>query len=67
MIATEGAAPEEHALKIEELLRGHDGIQRVQADPVNARVIVTFDPRKTHAPEIHESILRSGYKASPTA
>jgi hypothetical protein len=30
-------------------------------------VIVTFDPRKTHAPDLHDAILKSGYKPGPVA
>ena len=31
------------------------------------RVIVTFDARKTHAPDLHDAILKSGYKPAPVA
>jgi len=30
-------------------------------------VIITFDARKTHAPDLHDAILKSGYKPSPFA
>ena len=38
VIATEGAEPGEHARKIAELLRGHEGVKKVAADPGHARV-----------------------------
>jgi len=31
------------------------------------RVVVTFDARKTHAPDVHDVILKSGYKPAPFA
>ena len=64
VIATEGDAPEAHARKIEELLRGHEGVKKVQADPGHARVRITFDARKTHAPDLHDDLLKAGYKPS---
>ena len=31
------------------------------------RVIVTFDARKTHPPDLHDAILASGYKPAAFA
>ena len=31
------------------------------------RVIVKFDARKTHAPDLHDAILKSGYKPALVA
>jgi len=39
----------------------------VQVDTVNERVIVRYDARKTNAPELHDAILKSGYKPVPFA
>jgi hypothetical protein len=36
-------------------------------DTKRERVIVTFDARKTHAPDLHDAILQSGYKPAPFA
>ena len=44
-----------------------EGVKEVIADPKTENVWVTFDARKTHAPELHDAILRSGYKPAPTA
>ena len=38
------------------------GVCDVQVDTKHQRVIVTFDARQTHVPDLHDSILRSGYK-----
>ncbi len=42
------------------------GVTEVKADPKSENVWVTFDARKTHAPAIHDAILASGYKPTPT-
>jgi hypothetical protein len=34
----------------------------VKIDTRRERVVVTFDARKTHAPDLHDAILKSGYK-----
>jgi copper chaperone CopZ len=44
-----------------------DGVKEVKADPKTERVRITFDARKTHAPALHDAILRSGYKPAPMA
>jgi copper chaperone CopZ len=44
-----------------------DGVKEVKADPKTERVWVTFDARKTHAPAIHDAILKSGYRPAPFA
>jgi hypothetical protein len=36
-------------------------------DLAHERVIVTFDARNTHAPDLHDAILKSGYKAGAKA
>ena len=44
-----------------------DGVKEVMADPKAESVCVTFDARKTHAPDLHDAILNSGYKPAPLA
>jgi hypothetical protein len=39
----------------------------VVVDLERERVVVTFDARKTHAPDLHDAILQSGYKPAPMA
>ena len=43
------------------------GVQDVMVDLAHERVIVTFDARKTHAPDLHDAILKSGYKPGSKA
>ena len=43
------------------------GVQDVKVNTARERVIVTFDARKTHAPDLHDAILKSGYKPAPIA
>ena len=44
-----------------------NGVREVKVDLGHERVIVTFDARKTHAPDLHDAILKSGYKPAPVA
>jgi len=43
------------------------GVKDAKVDLKHERVIVTFDPRKTHPPDLHDAILKSGYKPAPAA
>lgn len=61
-IATEGEDCDECVRKLREPLMRIKGVQEVSPDPGAERVIVTFDARKTHAPDLHDAILLSGYK-----
>ena len=66
LVATEGKDAEDHAKKLQELLEGREGVKTVRAEPENARVVITFDSRKTDVALLHESVLQSGYQADPT-
>ncbi|HEY4283838.1 MAG TPA: heavy metal-associated domain-containing protein [Chthoniobacterales bacterium] len=66
-IATEGEDCDECVRKLREPLMKIGGVQDVQVDAVNERVIVRFDARKTHPPALHDAILKSGYKPAPFA
>ena len=66
-IATEGNDCDECVRALREPLMKIDGVKEVIADPKTENVWVTFDARKTHAPELHDAILRSGYKPAPMA
>src|SRR5438045_2810380 len=61
-IATEGEDCDECVRKLREPLRQIPGVQDVGIDLKRERVIVTFDARKTHTPDLHDAILKSGYK-----
>ncbi|MBA3544512.1 MAG: cation transporter, partial [Chthoniobacterales bacterium] len=61
-IATEGNDCEECVRNLREPLMRIRGVEEVVADPKEKRVWVTFDARRTHAPELHDAILKSGYQ-----
>jgi copper chaperone CopZ len=66
-IATEGEDCDECVRKLREPLGKINGVKDVKVDTKRERVIVTFDARKTHAPDLHDAILKSGYKPGPIA
>src|SRR5215467_9588412 len=66
-IATEGEDCDECVRKLRPVLKKIPGVQDVKVDLRHERVIVTFDARKTHAPDLHDAILSSGYKPAPVA
>jgi copper chaperone CopZ len=66
-IATEGEDCDECVRKLWEPLMKMDGVTEVKVHPRQDRVIVTFDARKTHVPDLHDAILKSGYKPAPLA
>lgn len=61
-IATAGEDNEECSRELVEPLMRVAGVCAVKIDPENARVIVTFDARRTHTPDLHDAILKSGYR-----
>jgi copper chaperone CopZ len=66
-IATEGEDCDECVRKLRPVLKKVSGVKDVSVDLGRERVIVTFDVRKTHPPDLHDAILSSGYKAAPVA
>jgi copper chaperone CopZ len=50
--------------KVESALRGVNGVTKVHVDRRAARATVTFDSTKTHIPELHDALLKSGYQPS---
>jgi len=66
-IATEGEECDECVRKLRPVLMKINGVQNVIVDLPDERVIVKFDARKTHAPDLHDAILKSGYKPAPVA
>ncbi|HXI73957.1 MAG TPA: heavy-metal-associated domain-containing protein [Pyrinomonadaceae bacterium] len=61
-IATEGEDCDECVRKLLPVLENISGVKEVKVDLPHERVVVTFDPRKTHAPDLHDAVLKSGYK-----
>ncbi len=66
-IATEGEDCDQCVRRLRPVLMKIKGVQDVIVDLPDERVIVTFDARKTHAPDLHDAILKSGYKPAPVA
>src|SRR3979490_3182893 len=66
-IATEGEDCDECVRKLRGPLMKIPGVLDVRVDSKRERVIVTFDARKTHPPDLHDAILRSGYQPAPFA
>ena len=66
-IATAGNDCDKCVRALREPLMKIEGVKEVIADPKTENVWITFDARKTHAPELHDAILRSGYKPAPMA
>ena len=66
-IATEGEDCDECVRKLRPVLKDIPGVQEVKVDLPHERVLITFDPRKTHSPDLHDAILKSGYKPAPIA
>ena len=66
-IATEGEDCDECVRKLRPVLKKIAGVKDVKVDLNRERVIVTFDARKTHPTDLHDAILKSGYKPGPVA
>jgi copper chaperone CopZ len=66
-IATAGEDCDECVRQLRPALLCINGVQSVDVDLERERVVVTFDARKTHAPDLHDAILQSGYKPAPIA
>ena len=64
-IATAGEDNEKCVQKLSEPLMRIPGVKAVKVDPEHDRVVVTFDARRTHATDLHDAILKSGYKPAP--
>jgi copper chaperone CopZ len=65
-IATEGEDCDECVRRLRPQLMRINGVKDAVVDLERQRVIVTFDARKTHAPDLHDAILESGYKPAPS-
>ena len=50
--------------RVEKALRSVNGVTEVHVDRKAALATVTFDTTKTHTPEMHEALLKSGYRPS---
>ncbi|HLW35048.1 MAG TPA: heavy metal-associated domain-containing protein [Chthoniobacterales bacterium] len=66
-IATAGEDCDACVRKLRPVLMKIQGVLDVVVDLPNERVTVKFDARKTHAPDLHDAILKSGYKPAAAA
>jgi copper chaperone CopZ len=66
-IATEGEDCDECVRKLRPVLMKVPGVLDVTVDLPDEKVIVKFDARKVHVPDLHDAILKSGYKPAPVA
>jgi copper chaperone CopZ len=66
-IATEGEDCDACVRKLHPLLMKIPGVLDVFVNLPDERVTVKFDARKVHAPDLHDAILKSGYKPAAAA
>ena len=66
-IATEGEDCDACVRKLYPVLMKIPGVLDVWVDLPDERVTVKFDARKIHAPDLHDAILKSGYKPAEVA
>lgn len=66
-IATNGEDCDACVRRLRPVLMKIDGVKNVEVDTEEERIIVTFDARKVHPPDLHDAILKSGYKPGSKA
>ena len=63
-IGIEGMTCDNCVRRVEKALRGVNGVTEVKVNLKAAVATVTFDTTKTHMPEMHDALLKSGYRPS---
>ena len=66
-IATEGENCDACVRKLRPMLMKVPGVLDVVVDLPDESVIVKFDARKVHGPDLHDAILKSGYRPALSA
>lgn len=61
-IGIDGMTCDNCVKRVEKALRGVKGVRDVRVDLGAALATVTFDTTKTHMPDLHDALLKSGYK-----
>ena len=61
-IATNGEDCDKCLRRLRPLLMKINGVEDVTVDVENERIVVTYDARKTHPPDLHDAILNGGYR-----
>jgi copper chaperone CopZ len=62
VIGIDGMTCDKCVETIENAFRTQDGVKSVKVDRERALAEVTFDTRKTHIADLHETLLRHGYR-----
>ncbi len=65
-IGIAGMTSERSIRKIERAFSQKTGVKEIQIDRENATATIVFDIRQTNMAELHELLLRSGYKSPAT-
>ena len=65
-IGIEGMTCDKCVQTIERAFREVDGVREVKVDRASAIATVSYDSSKTDVPALHETLLRSGYKPTPS-
>jgi Cu+-exporting ATPase len=63
-IGIQGMTCDNCVQRVEKALRGVNGVTEVRVNRGAAQATVTFDTTKTHMPELHDALLKSGYRPS---
>lgn len=63
-IGIDGMTCDNCVRRVEKALRGVVGVKEVRVNRPAALATVTFDTTKTHIPELHDALLKSGYRPS---
>ena len=61
-IGIDGMTCDNCVKRVEKALRGVNGVKEVHVDLAAALATVTFDTTKTHMPDLHDALLKSGYR-----
>jgi Cu+-exporting ATPase len=61
-----GMTSERCVKKIEKAFHKHPGVKSIKINREEEVATVTFDARRTNMPELHELLLKSGYKPMAT-
>lgn len=62
VIAVEGMTCDHCVRRVEKALRSETGVNDAAVDRQAGRATVTFDPRQTNIPRLHEAIRKAGYR-----
>lgn len=61
-IGIDGMTCDNCVRRVEKALRGVNGVTQVHVDRPAALATVTYDTTKTHMPDLHDALIKSGYK-----